>query len=200
MIFRSMMRGVVRWLALLVVASLAVSACSRATDSSSSASPNSASTTAQADNDTLGLNLNGLNYTEVPIGDFYVDGTWGAAIPSRIGSWGSRVICCVSLPRKWHPGLTVTVQWQDDNLYKENPDAMASRVVPVEPYSPFFDGFLWVLFFPGDKIKVYTSNYAPGHPAFPEGLQQPGESCPDHFTLKNSDPRCPAPDKRMKSS
>ena len=194
---RVMMRDIARWLVPLMVASLAISACSRASDSSSLQAPEVASPT---QDEPMGLKLNGLNYTEVPIGDFYVNGTWGAAIRSRIGSWGSKVICCVSLPHEWHPGLTVMVQWQDDNLYKKDPDAMAHREVPVEKYEYFSDGFLWVLFFPNDKIRVYASQWGPGAPDFPEGLQEPGESCPDHFTLKNSDPRCPVPDKRMKPS
>ena len=194
---RLTMAKIARWLAPLAVVLLVLPACSQATDSSS-ASSNAASTAAQSEDDTMGLKLVGLNYTEIPIGDFYTDGTWGAAIPSRIGSWSGTIICCVSLPKKWHPGLTVTVQWQDDNLYKKDPNALASRVVPVEPYKSFFDGFLWVMFFPGDKIKVYASNFGPGHPNFPEGLQEPGASCPGHFNLKNSDPHCPNPDKRMK--
>ena len=180
------------WLGLVVVLLFVVAGCSRGTESDSTSA-------AKSDGEEMALKLNGLNYTEVPIGDFYVNGTWGAAIPSRIGSWGSKIICCVSLPHNWHPGLTVTVQWRDDNLYKKDPDAMAHREVPVEKYEYFSDGFLWVLFFRNDKIKVYASPWLPGFPDFPEGLQQPRESCPDHFTLKNSDPRCPAPDKRMKS-
>ncbi|CAE6855718.1 hypothetical protein R75461_07699 [Paraburkholderia nemoris] len=185
---RSTMTKFVQWLAPLALVLLLFSACSRAADSPAP----------QTEDDTMGLKLVGLNYTEIPIGDFYTDGTWGAAIPSRIGSWSGTIICCVSLPKKWHPGLTVAVQWQDDNLYKKNPNALASRVVPVEKYEYFSDGFLYVLFFPNDKIKVYASPWAPGYPDFPEGLQEPGASCPGHFTLKNSDPRCPAPDKRIK--
>ncbi|SIO61509.1 Protein of unknown function [Burkholderia sp. GAS332] len=176
---------------MVVVLLCVVTGCSRGTGS------DSGTVAASAEHEPMGLKLNGLNYTEVPIGDFYVNGTWGAAIPSRIGSWGSKIICCVSLPHEWHPGLTVTVQWQDDNLYKKDPDAMAHREVAVEKYEYFSDGFLWVLFFPNDKIKVYASPWMPGFPDFPEGLQEPGESCPDHFTLKNSDPRCPKPDPRI---
>ncbi|WP_425496041.1 DUF3304 domain-containing protein [Paraburkholderia agricolaris] len=183
-------------LGLVVVLLRVVVGCSRGTGSDSAAKSDAAS----AEHESMGLKLNGLNYTEVPIGDFYVDGTWGAAIPSRIGSWGSKFICCASLPHEWHPGLTVTVKWQDDNLYKKDPNAMASREVPVEKYEYFSDGFLWVLFFPNDRIRVYASLWMPGFPDFPEGLQEPGESCADHFTLKNSDPHCPAPDKRMKPS
>jgi hypothetical protein len=196
--FRLTMANVHRWLALLSVLLLVLQACSRATDSSSLTSPNSASAATQAGDDTMGLKLNALNFTDVPIGDFYVNGTWGGAIPGRRGSWGHTIICCVALPNKWHPGLTVTVQWQDDNLYKKDPNAMASREVPVEPYEYFSDGFLWVLFFPNDKIKVYASPWMPGWPDFPERLQPPGEACPSNFTLKNSDPRCATPDKDIK--
>ncbi|SIO06419.1 Protein of unknown function [Burkholderia sp. GAS332] len=186
------------WMGWLVVLMLGVAACSRTTESASEESANANSVATQAADDTMGLKLNALNYTDVPIGIFYVNGTWGSNVSSRIGSGGGRVICCVSLPNKWHPGLTVNLEWQDDNLYKKNPDAMASRVVPVEKYDYFSDGYLWVLFFPNDKIKVYASQWMPGFPGFPEGLQPPDEACPDHFVLKNNDPGCPNPDRRIK--
>jgi hypothetical protein len=191
---RFTMAKIARWLAPLVIVLLVLPACSRATDSPSSDSQNAA----QVEDDTMGLKLVGLNYTEIPIGDFYTNGTWGADIPGRIGSWSGTIICCVSLPKRWHPGLTVTVQWRNDEMYKKDPESLASRVVPVEPYQPFFDGSLWVMFFPGDKIKVYASQWSPGFPGFPEGLQEPGAACPNHFTLKNDDPHCPLPDKRIK--
>ncbi|NHV30263.1 DUF3304 domain-containing protein [Burkholderia sp. D-99] len=179
---------------------LGTAGCSRATDVSSSApgapGASSVSSTSAAP-DTMGLKLNALNYTDVPIGAFYVDGTWGGAVPARIGSGGGAIICCVALPKQWHPGLTVNLQWRDDNLYKKDPKALASRVVPVERYDAFSDGFLWVLFFPHDRIKVYASQWMPGYRGFPENLQAPAEACPGHFTLRNSDPQCPNPDKRI---
>jgi hypothetical protein len=183
-------------LALFVFLLLIFSACSRATDSN--ADDASGGNVSAVKEETMDLKLNALNYTDVPIGLFYVNGTSGANVASRIGSGGGTIICCVSVPAKWHPGLTVTVEWQDDNLYKKDPDAMASREVPVEPYEYFSDGFLWVLFFPNDKIKVYASQWGPRSPNFPEGLKAPVEACPDHFTLLNSDPRCPKPDPRIK--
>jgi hypothetical protein len=93
--------------------------------------------------------------------------------------------------------LTVTVTWRNDTMYAKDPNSVASRVVAVEPYEYFSDGFLWVLFLPDDRIKVYASKWSPGFAGFPEGLQWPNEACPGHFTLLNSDPRCPAPDKRI---
>ncbi|VWD09439.1 DUF3304 domain-containing protein [Burkholderia contaminans] len=147
--------------------------------------------------DTMALKLNALNYTDVPVGAFYVDGTWGGTVPARIGSGGGAIVCCVALPKQWHPGLTVNVQWRDDNLYRKDPRALASRVVPVERYDAFSDGFLWLLFFPHDRIKVYASQWMPGYRGFPENLQAPDEACPGNFTLRNGDARCPHPDKRI---
>nr|WP_057928438.1 DUF3304 domain-containing protein [Burkholderia ambifaria] len=147
--------------------------------------------------ETMALKLNALNYTDDPIGAFYVDGRWGGAVPSRVGSGGGAIVCCVALPKKWHPGLTVNLQWRDDNLYEKDPKALASRIVPVERYDEFSDGFLWVLFFPHDRITVYASQWMPGYRGFPQDLQPPDEACPGNFTLRNSDPLCPNPDKRI---
>ncbi|WP_423381117.1 DUF3304 domain-containing protein [Burkholderia sp. LMG 32019] len=145
----------------------------------------------------IGLKLSALNYTDVPIGTYSVDGTWGGNVAARIGSAGGSITCCVSVPEKWRPGLTVEVEWRNDEMYKRNPDALASRVVPIEQYGSFSHGYLWIVFFPGDGIKAYASPWLPGAPAFPEGLQVPSEACPGHFTVLNSSPDCPAPDKRI---
>ncbi|MFD1559961.1 DUF3304 domain-containing protein [Paraburkholderia silviterrae] len=171
---------------------LGVVACSRGTASSTDQEEK------QAADDTLGLKLNALNYTDVPIGTFYVNGTWGGAVPGRLGSGGGSILCCVSLPSKWHPGLTVDLEWRDDNLYEKDPKGMAFRVVPVEKYDNLLDGYLWMLFFPDGKIKAYASEWMPGFPGFPEGLQAPDEACPDNFKVLNSDARCLKPDPRIK--
>lgn len=182
---------------MLVPALLAsVAACSRSAHDTSSKAGETGEVVSQSDDDTMGLMPNALNYTDVPIGRFYVDGVWGGNVRARVGSGGIGILCCVSLPGKWHPGLTVTVEWRNDEMYARDPKSMASRVVPVEKSESFSDGFLWVLFLPGDRIKVYASRWMPG---FPEGLQAPNEACPGHFTLRNDDPRCPHPDKRIKS-
>lgn len=109
-----------------------VAACSRAVSEVSPQAGAKGAAVSQAGDDTmsLSLKLNALNDTDVPIGAFYVDGTWGSTVASRIGSGGGQMICCASVPGKWHPGLTVTLRWQDDTLYKKDPDAMASWWFP----------------------------------------------------------------------
>ncbi|AIO34726.1 hypothetical protein DM39_6138 [Burkholderia cenocepacia] len=186
-------------LAVFLVAFVAGAGCSRATDHAATQTGTTAEEIARpGDEDArIGLKLNALNYTDVPIGTFYVDGTWGGNVPARIGSAGGGITCCVSVPQKWRPGLTVKVEWRNDEMYKRNPDAVASRVVPIEQYGSFSDGYLWIVFFPGDRIKAYASPWLPGAPAFPEGLQVPNKACPGHFTVLNSSRDCPKPDKRI---
>jgi hypothetical protein len=190
-------RAMNKWFVLLIFALGAV-ACSRATDSSAQANAHEAAAASEVKaDDKLDLKINALNYTDVPINRFYVNDVLGGLVRARLGSSGIGIRCCVSLPAKWHPGLTVTVEWRDDIMEQKDHVATVNRVVPVEPYESFYDGFLWVLFMPGDKIKVYASQWGPGFSGFPEGLQPPDRACPGHFTLLNSDPRCPAPDKRI---
>lgn len=75
----------------------------------------SAPSSAQAqETDTVGLSLFGLNYTDVPIGIFYVNGTWGGAVTPYAA--GLKTAGSIGLPDKWHPGIKVKVQWQDDFL------------------------------------------------------------------------------------
>ncbi|RBK57276.1 DUF3304 domain-containing protein [Xanthomonas oryzae] len=136
----------------------------------------SAPSSAQAqETDTVGLSLFGLNYTDVPIGIFYVNGVWGgncnpyAAGLSTAGSIG--------LPDKWHPGIKVKVQWRDDLLYDQDKDALTTAEVEVPRYGKIYSGYLLVAFLPGRKVKVYASGVGPGHKDAPDGLENPGEFC-----------------------
>ncbi|WP_042297819.1 DUF3304 domain-containing protein [Paraburkholderia bannensis] len=191
-------RRIGRWIAMLSFA-LVAAACSRADDANAQAAARVVTpASAVADGDALDLNINALNYTDVPIDRFYVNDVLGGVVRSRLHSSGIGTRCCVRLPARWHAGLTVTVEWRDALMYRKDPASTVSRVVPVEPYDFNSDGYVWVLFMPDDKIKVYASSWMPGFAGFPEGLQPPDRACPGHFTLLNSDPRCPAPDQGIK--
>ncbi|AIP79562.1 hypothetical protein JE55_3045 [Burkholderia pseudomallei] len=98
---------------------LASTGCSRAIDHSSENAIAGNESVAQSGDDIMSLKLDALNYTDIPVGTFYVDGVWGGNVFSRIGSGGGGVTCCVSLPKKWHPGLSVTVEWRNDEMYKK---------------------------------------------------------------------------------
>jgi len=131
--------------------------------------------------DEIGLSLSGLNYTDMPIGSIYVNGSWGGAVQSYNNGNGSAG--SVALPYPWKPGTKVTVKWSDDALYVRDKNALYTEEVEVPPYPMIHSGYLWVAFFPGRKVKVYASGYYPGHLNFPDGLLTPAETC-------KRDPEC----------
>eukprot|EP01032_Pedospumella_encystans_P001927 gene1927-2261_t len=77
--------------------------------------------------------------------DFYVDDHSGSNV-GREGGGGS-LLCCVMLPWRWRPDLTVEVRWMVGDWSKEVPSLLAAgdyssiavegiylAKVPVEPY------------------------------------------------------------------
>lgn len=88
--------------------------------------------------------------------DFYVDDHSGSNV-GREGGGGS-LLCCVMLPWRWRPDLTVEVRWMVGDWSKEVPSLLAAgdyssiavegiylAKVPVEPYEE--TGNLYVHFF-----------------------------------------------------
>ncbi|WP_082746609.1 MULTISPECIES: DUF3304 domain-containing protein [Stenotrophomonas] len=170
-LFKWIAQGSVRVFVLLVISS-GVVACQRQEAHATGPLPK-----------TVGLTLSGLNYTDMPIGAMYVNGSWGGAVNAHNG-------CCgfaggVSLPYPWKPGTKVMVKWSDNELYRKDPGALYSEEVEVPPYEMIYSGFLWVAFLPEKKVKVYVSDFLPGHPDFPSGLQIPWNEC-------NESPECKA--------
>jgi hypothetical protein len=108
--------------------------------------------------------------------DFYVNDHSGGNV-GREGGGGS-LLCCVMLPWRWRPDLTVEVRWVVGDWSKEVPSKSAAgdyssiavdgiylAKVPVEPYDE--TGNLHVHFFSGGKVRVVTSNagsWSPYHP------------------------------------
>lgn len=129
-----------------------------------------------AENDEIGLTVEGLNYSDTSVGPFYVNDQWAGNALSYAG--GRSVATSIGLPKVWHPGLTVTISWSNDALYAKDPKALYSRVVEIPRYGGFRGGSFWVAFLPNDQIKVYASQYAPGHPEFPDSeLINPRQYC-----------------------
>ena len=134
-------------------------------------------------NEDLGLQVQILNYMDEPLGDVYVNGSWSGGMSSHAG--GTSVAGSVSLPAKWHPGLAVEVEWQDDDLYRKDRDALYKTQVPVDPYETGEPATLWLAFMPGKKIRAIASRYTPLNPKFPGGLKFPYDVC-------MADPTCAA--------
>ncbi|MBU9581117.1 DUF3304 domain-containing protein [Ralstonia mannitolilytica] len=131
----------------------------------------------------LGLQVQILNYTDEGLGVVYVNGVWAGSMRNHAG--GTSVAGSVGLPAKWHPGLTVEVQWQDDTLYKQDHDALHKMQVSVEPYETGEPATLWLAFMPSNKIRAIASRYTPHNPKFPGGLKFPYDVC-------MADPACAA--------
>ncbi len=123
----------------------------------------------------LGLKVQVLNYTDIPLGVVYVNGVWAGNMSSHSG--GTSLAGAIGVPAKWRPGLTVEVEWRDDLLYDKDPNGLYKAQVPVEPYDIKYDGFLWLAFFPGGRIKAIASGYGPGNPNFPADWKFPFDAC-----------------------
>ncbi|MGN8086300.1 DUF3304 domain-containing protein [Ralstonia sp. 22086] len=125
----------------------------------------------------LALQVRILNYMDEPLGDVYVNRIWAGGMRSHAGGFG--VAGSVGLPAKWHAGLTVDVEWQDDALYRKDRDASYKAQVPVEPYDVTNDhpAVLWLAFMPGNNLKAIASSYGPGHLKFPADWRYPEDAC-----------------------
>lgn len=110
----------------------------------------------------VAADISGINYTDIYVSLFTVNGYPGPNVmPYRDGGGA----CCISVPEKWKPGMTVTVKWTD----KRNADPIPwkSKVVEVPQYGPEDIGHFTVHFFPNDEIKVLVTTKYPGHPEYP---------------------------------
>lgn len=125
--------------------------------------------------ETIGLSLFGLNYTDVPVGVFYVNGSWGGS-SSPYGA-GLKTAGSVGLPAKWRPGITVTVKWRNDLMWEKDRESLVTSVVEIPPYGKIYSGYLLVAFLPGGVVKAYASGVGPGHADAPGGLENPGQYC-----------------------
>ena len=147
--------------------------------------------------DRLGAPIEGYSHTSAAINRFSVNGNGGPNISPYSG--GAKQNCCATLPVKWHPGLTVVVEWEKD------PDPHASThwpplgtdgyraayklhaakytrhraVVAVAPYEEL--GAIDVHFLPCNQVAVSAVAALPGQPGypfnFPQKMQEPA-TCP----------------------
>ncbi|WP_170268167.1 DUF3304 domain-containing protein [Xanthomonas sontii] len=82
----------------------------------------------------------------------------------RKGGGGS---CCASIPRHWHPGMKVKIQWAYDTTQNgPQPPSPQEAIVDLPQY-PSQGGDIQVHFYPGHKVKVVISEYGIGHPLYP---------------------------------
>ncbi|WP_029687140.1 DUF3304 domain-containing protein [Tatumella saanichensis] len=142
--------------------------------------------------------MDAINHTKWAINSFSVDGQPGYDIigPFQGGGGG----CCYSPPAVWKPGMTVRIDWEtgeggskgfpgfaDYKKYKAWETKMKannrqhSKNVPVPDYNGEKTCGITVHFLPCDAVKVTTSCYTYGSPAYPIKepirMEEP-QSCP----------------------
>ncbi len=119
--------------------------------------------------------VSGLNYTPYYIHTFNVKGhddngiSGGGpniqpASPDNMPSGGGKETCCASFPKKWRPGLKVTVRW----IANKKLDGIAwgawyKAEAEVPEYGTATYG-MWAIFLPGDRVKIMIKDgNANGH-------------------------------------
>jgi len=114
------------------------------------------------------VTLTGVQHmgSDYRIADFYVDKYNGGTV-GESGGGGSRV-CCLMLPRKWHPGLKANVRWEVRHIIRPSDPALPETEevaglyhaqVPVEAYDE--PEKFWVHFFPQGGVRIVVSPFGP---------------------------------------
>jgi hypothetical protein len=131
------------------------------------------------------VGITGYNFTAEGVQEYYVNGMRGSNLPPYGG--GGSTSCCVSLPAKWTPELTVKVSWTMGDytlpwskLEPMTPEQRSeccwrqrtlNKVVPVERYA--VGALVQVFFLPHDEIKVWVYDPGPQNPGHPSRMGYP---------------------------
>ncbi len=122
----------------------------------------------------------GVNHTDKAIVSVIVNGEGGILnVPARGGGGGQ--ICCVTLPRKWRPGLKATIKWENDGDWLRDKDGKEvwrdgkrvyvpvpykERTVEIPEYTEKDLGHFDIHFMPNDEVLVKVSFVYPTHPEY----------------------------------
>ena len=127
--------------------------------------------------DELSAPLTSVNYTDWP---FDLVAVAKPETPTKImaaegvNAFGaSGMMCCVTLPRQWQPGMELVVRTKDGTRAKNSQEWDVEKMptiqhrVPVPSYTPRDMGTVWVQLLPGGKVVLVVSRYDPDHPSWP---------------------------------
>ncbi|WP_297575284.1 DUF3304 domain-containing protein [uncultured Deefgea sp.] len=91
-------------------------------------------------------------------------------------SAGGNVNCCIQLPKQWHAGLKLRVDWQEDDQITRKMVGNNLTVLDVPQYSE--PGNLYISMLPDSQIELVVSKVEPGHPEWPGKIKQtPWDYC-----------------------
>src|SRR5450830_1084360 len=117
---------------------------------------------------TIAVSVAGYNHIkDESIAGFSVNGSSGHNISPEGG--GGTQMCCVSIPKRWRPGLKATVTWEYGYSSRDPvpPFPPQEATVDIPEYTPENLGNVQVHFYPNRRIKVVVSKYGLGHPKHP---------------------------------
>lgn len=122
--------------------------------------------------DMLPTEITGYNHMTKPdgwsIGGFAVDGHGGTNPQPETG--GGKRSCCMSLPRHWHPGMKVKVEWSYNHRARDpetTPPPPQMAVVEIPEYTSKNSGPMQVHFYPNHHVQVVVSRYGIENPRYP---------------------------------
>lgn len=128
--------------------------------------------------DGVAVGITGVDYLadHLSVQRFSVNGISGA----QAGK-GGRTVCCVTLPIKWQPNMTVEVDWNVTN-WRDCSGTEHKATVTVEEYTKV--GKLYVSFFPGNEVRVVSSNDPPTKATVPGSKYPIKKLIPQKFPWK----------------
>jgi hypothetical protein len=108
------------------------------------------------------------NHTDIGVGYFYVDGEFGGISDPHSG--GGSHMCCVTIPRYWHPDMKMTVKWHKD---RNGSDEWLTKQVAIPRYDR--PGEVQVHFLDKDEVRVVITIYGLVNPNNPLHKEFPWE-------------------------
>jgi len=135
---------------------------------------------ASSDEEKVSISYLGVNHTDIPIVSIIINGEGGILnVPAQGG--GGKEVCCVTLPKKWRPGLMATIKWREDGDWLKDangkevirdgirvyvPAPWKTKTVEVPEYTPNDLQHFDIHFLPGDQVLVKASYFYPYHPDY----------------------------------
>lgn len=126
---------------------------------------------------TVGVSVHGVDYSgsdfSYYIAPEYDPGKTGTGELINAYSAGGTV-CCVTLPRKWQPGIKLqvrTTHWLPKVAGEPLPEIKDVAVIELPQYPSDGPGELWVLRTADGKIDIVASNLQPDHADWPGAVK-----------------------------
>ncbi|WP_426175445.1 phospholipase effector Tle1 domain-containing protein [Massilia sp. TWR1-2-2] len=121
----------------------------------------------------LPVSIHGVNYTVEPFSYVLTDpndpkNTGGGELIDSYAAGGT--MCCYDLPRKWQPGIKVSVRvahWKGKYEEKSLQQIVSTHLAEVPRYADGKPGELWVLRSADGSIDLVSSDFQPNHPQWP---------------------------------